>query len=70
MLTWPVGLVLLGALVIAGTLLLTDSRAQIPSALVWLPLILCPLMHLFMHRGHGHQDRGGHRHSGQDRDNP
>jgi hypothetical protein len=31
--------------------------------LVWLPLLACPLMHLFMHGGHGH---GGHEH-GRDR---
>jgi hypothetical protein len=22
--------------------------------LIWLPLLACPLMHLFMHSGHGH----------------
>jgi hypothetical protein len=27
-------------------------------ALVWLPLLLCPLMHLFMH--HGHSGHSGH----------
>jgi hypothetical protein len=29
--------------------------------LIWLPLLLCPLMHMFMHGGHGgHGGRGGH----------
>jgi hypothetical protein len=28
--------------------------------LVWLPLLACPLMHLFMHGSHGHS---GHRHN-------
>jgi hypothetical protein len=32
--------------------------------LVWLPLLACPLMHLFMHGGHGH---GGHQHDGDRR---
>jgi hypothetical protein len=22
--------------------------------LIWLPLLACPLMHVFMHGGHGH----------------
>jgi hypothetical protein len=22
--------------------------------LIWLPLLACPLMHMFMHGGHGH----------------
>jgi hypothetical protein len=28
--------------------------------LVWLPLLACPLMHLFMHGGHGHGDHDHH----------
>lgn len=30
----------------------------------WLPyalLLACPLMHVFMHRGHGHQSHANHR---------
>ena len=51
-------LVLLGFLVIGGALLFTEHRAHVFGALIWLPLLLCPLMHLFMHGGHsGH---GGH----------
>lgn len=57
------GLVLLGFLVIAGLLLFTEHRAHVLGALIWLPLILCPLMHMFMHGGHG-----GHAgHNRQDR---
>jgi hypothetical protein len=29
--------------------------------LIWLPLLACPLMHVFMHGGHGH-------HNGQQND--
>ena len=54
--TW---FVLLGFLVIAGALLFTEHRAHVLGALIYLPLLLCPLMHFFMHGGHG-----GHRHHG------
>ena len=50
-------LVFAGFLVIGAFLLITEHRAH---ALGWLPFILlaaCPLMHLFMHKGHGgHED--------------
>jgi len=51
------GLVLVGFLVIAGILLFTEHRAHVLGVLIWLPLLLCPLMHLFMH---GHGGHGGH----------
>ena len=55
-----IGLVLLGFLVIAGALLFTEHRAHVLGALIYLPLLLCPLMHLFMHGGHGgHHGHGG-----------
>lgn len=54
-----VGLVLIGFLVIAGALLFTEHQAHVLGFLVWLPLLACPLMHLFMHGGHSHH--GGHR---------
>ena len=47
------GLVLLGFLIIAGALLFTEHRAHVLGVLIWLPLLACPLMHLFMHGGHG-----------------
>ncbi|WP_446479867.1 DUF2933 domain-containing protein [Bradyrhizobium japonicum] len=53
------GLVLIGFLVIAGALLFTEHRAHVLGLLVWLPLIVCPLMHFFMHGGHRHHDGGG-----------
>ena len=42
-----------------------EHRAHLAGTLRWLPLailLLCPLMHVFMHKGHG--GHGGH---GQDR---
>jgi hypothetical protein len=49
-----VGLVLAGFLVIAGALLFTEHQAHVLGLLVWLPLLVCPLMHVFMHSGHSH----------------
>ena len=55
----PVGLVLLVLLAVAGTYLWMEHRAHLLGALLWLPLLACPLMHLFMHHGHGHQQKQG-----------
>ena len=58
LLTSRTGLVLLGFIVIAGALLFTEHRAHVLGALIYLPLLLCPLMHFFMHGGHGHGSHG------------
>jgi hypothetical protein len=55
------GIALLGFLAVAAFFLLTEHRAHVFGALPWLLLLACPLMHLFMHGGHGH---GGHGHGG------
>jgi hypothetical protein len=47
-------LVLAGFLIIAFALLFTEHRAHVLGLLIWLPLLACPLMHVFMHGGHGH----------------
>ena len=52
-LTSPAGLVMIGFLAIGGVYLWMEHRAHLLGALVFLPLLLCPLMHLFMHHGHG-----------------
>ncbi len=54
------GLVLIGFLVIAGALLFTEHRAHVLGLLVWLPLLACPLIHMFMHHHghHGNHDQG------------
>lgn len=43
---------------IAAFYLWTEHRAHLLGFLPYLLLLACPLMHLFMHRGHGH---GGQR---------
>ena len=55
-----VGLVLAGFLVLAGALQFTEHREHVLGLLIWMPLLACPLMHLFMHGGHGHH--GGRQH--------
>jgi hypothetical protein len=67
-LTSRVGLVLICFLVIAGVLLFTEHRAHVLGILIWLPLLACPLMHLFMHGGHG--GHGGHDHHDRERTTP
>ena len=62
------GLVLLGFLAIAGILLFTEHRAHVFGVLIWLPLLACPLMHLFMHGGHG--GHGSHGRDDRDRRAP
>lgn len=46
---------LMGGLLLAGGatyILLPEYQPQIINALPFLILLLCPLMHVFMHRGH------------------
>ena len=49
-------------LAIAAFLLLEEHRAHILGVLPYALLLLCPVIHIFMHRGHGSQ---GDAHSGQ-----
>ncbi|MBC7906206.1 MAG: DUF2933 domain-containing protein [Rhodospirillaceae bacterium] len=55
------GIALLAFLAIAIALLIAEHWAHLAGVLpLMLLLLLCGLMHLFMHGGHGH---GGHDHS-------
>jgi hypothetical protein len=51
-------IVLMGFLAIAGFYLLTEHTAHVFGVLPYLLLFACPLMHIFMHGGHG--SHGGH----------
>jgi hypothetical protein len=56
--TSPAAIGLLVLLAIAGMYFWMEHQAHLLGALLWLPLLACPLMHLFMHRWHGrHQKR-------------
>jgi len=61
--TW---IALLGFIVGAALFLWNEHQAHILGVLPWALLLLCPALHLFMHRGHGrhgvhrgHGDHGG-----------
>ena len=56
---YSIGLVVLGA--VAAYFLITEHRAHVVIALPFLLLLACPLMHVFMHGGHG-----SHRHHQRD----
>ena len=51
---YSIGLIVLGA--IAVYFLVTEHRAHFLGSLPFLLVLACPLIHVFMHRGHG-----GHR---------
>ena len=53
------GLVFLVFLAIAAFFLVTEHRAHALSVLPFLLVLLCPLLHLFLHRRHG-SGRAGH----------
>ena len=61
---YAVGLLVIGA--IATYFLASEHRAHFIGALPLLLLLACPLMHVFMHNGHGSHG-GGHadHHSGK-----
>ncbi len=52
------GVVTCGFLLIGAFFLLTEHWAHVLGVLPYLLILACPLMHLFMHKGHG--SHGGH----------
>lgn len=54
--------VMLAFLGIIGFFLVAEHKAHLLGALPFLLLLACPLLHVFMHRGHGH---GGDSHGGE-----
>jgi len=43
---------------LGGVLLVIDHWAHVLGVLPFLVILACPLMHFFMHRGHGHGRHG------------
>ena len=56
---------LLGFLIIAGFFLLTEHTAHVFGVLPFLFILACPLMHIFMHGGHGDGHPGSHQSLGE-----
>lgn len=55
------GLILFAFLAIAAFFLITEHTAHFFGLLPYALLLLCPLLHLFMHGGHGgHGNQGDH----------
>lgn len=59
--------VLIGFLAIAAYFLISEHQAHFIQALPYL-LLACPLLHFFMHGGHGHGGKGERREKGEERD--
>ena len=58
--TTRAGWVFLGFLAITSYFLVTEHSAHLALAIPYFPYLLflaCPLMHVFMHRGHNNQHR-------------
>lgn len=54
--------VFIGFLAIAAYFVIAEHKAHLSGLLYYLPLLLllaCPLLHVFMHRGHGNHRHGG-----------
>jgi len=56
--------VFIGFIAIAAFFLIAEHKAHLSGWLsaygIWLLLLACPVMHLFMHGGHGHGGDGDH----------
>lgn len=64
---YALGLLVFGA--IAAYFLLSEHRAHFFGALPFLLLLACPLMHVFMHGGHGKHGHSSARSSSEGRGN-
>lgn len=59
---YAIGLIVFGA--VAGYFLVTEHWAHILGILPYVLLLACPLMHLFMHHGHGSHGHASHNQHG------
>ena len=58
--TSPKGLVAIMAIGFLGYFLFIEHREHVFEFLPYLIILLCPLMHIFMHGGHGHGGNNNH----------
>lgn len=65
----PVGIALCVVALVATYFLLTEHRAHLAGWLPYALLAACPLMHIFMHHGHGHGGHGESHHAPPAADN-
>jgi hypothetical protein len=61
----PGGLAALGLIGAVSYFLLMEHRQHLFAALPYLIVLACPVMHLFMHRGHRSHGHGGSRNGAQ-----
>ncbi len=54
----PTGLIGFAIVAVGGYSLWTNHQEHVVDALVYLPLAVCLLLHVFMHGGHGHGHGG------------
>lgn len=64
-----IGFIVIG--VVAGYFLITEHLAHVIGVLPYVLLLACPLMHMFMHHGHGrHGGHGDHDAENHEHKNP
>lgn len=57
----PTGVTVLGFALVVAFFVLREHWGHVLGFAPYLLLLACPLMHLFMHRGHGHHHGGAPR---------
>ena len=68
----PVGVAVAMLALIAAFYVLREHWQHVAGSWPYLLLLACPLMHVFMHHGHGHGQHGPHQHgsTGEQNDSP
>ncbi|RCU51043.1 DUF2933 domain-containing protein [Corallincola holothuriorum] len=61
------GIITIFVTIAVSYFIVTEHRAHAIAFLPYLILLLCPLMHLFMHRGHGHHGSNSNNDSPQNK---
>ncbi|MGK7865458.1 DUF2933 domain-containing protein [Falsiroseomonas sp. E2-1-a4] len=57
----PTGITVIGFALVLAFYILREHYAHAFGLLPYLIILACPLMHLFMHRGHGGHSHGTHK---------